>query len=158
MLLKNLPLPEKFGSQNLTQHLKFLNILSLSCFVVSDSLRPQGPTRLLSPWDYSRQEHWSGLPFPSPGESPRPRDQTWVSRVVGRRFLPSELPRKPVPSLGKNKEKSGAEGEKGRKRGGAGEGAGRRRKTWKKWAGGGEGGESERGSFYLMYFDYSSYF
>ena len=36
------------------------------------TLRPYGrqPARLLCPWDFSKQEHWSGLPFPSPGESP----------------------------------------------------------------------------------------
>ena len=28
---------------------------------------------------FSRQEYWSGLPFPSPGESSQPRDQTRVS-------------------------------------------------------------------------------
>ena len=30
------------------------------------------PTRLLCPWDFSRQEYWSGLPFPSPGNLPNP--------------------------------------------------------------------------------------
>ena len=30
------------------------------------------PTRLLPPWDFSRQEYWSGLPFPSPGDLPDP--------------------------------------------------------------------------------------
>ena len=35
---------------------------------------------------FSRQEYWSGLPFPSPGESSLPRDQTQVSRIGGRRF------------------------------------------------------------------------
>ena len=35
---------------------------------------------------FSRPESWSGLPFPSPGESSRPRDQTLVSRITGRRF------------------------------------------------------------------------
>ena len=35
---------------------------------------------------FSRQEYWSGLPFPSPGESSWPRDWTQVSRIVGRRF------------------------------------------------------------------------
>ena len=36
--------------------------------VLSDSVRPhrQQPTRLLS-LGFSRQEYWSGLPFPSPG-------------------------------------------------------------------------------------------
>ena len=35
---------------------------------------------------FSRQEYWSGLPFPSPGESSQPRDRTQVSRIAGRRF------------------------------------------------------------------------
>ena len=39
---------------------------------------------------FSRQEYWSGLPFPSPEDLPdpgiRPRDPTQVSRIVGRRF------------------------------------------------------------------------
>ena len=29
-------------------------------------------TRLRGPWDFSRQEDWSGLPFPSPGNLPNP--------------------------------------------------------------------------------------
>ena len=39
---------------------------------------------------FSRQEYWSGLPFPSPGDLPnpgiKPRDQTHVSRIAGRCF------------------------------------------------------------------------
>ena len=38
---------------------------------------------------FSRQEYWSGLPFPSPGgifPIQRSRDRTWVSRILGRRF------------------------------------------------------------------------
>ena len=35
---------------------------------------------------FSRQEYWSGLPLPSPGDLPWPRDRTQVSRVPGRRF------------------------------------------------------------------------
>ena len=39
---------------------------------------------------FSRQEYWSGLPFPSPGELPDPgiwpRDRTQVSRITGRCF------------------------------------------------------------------------
>ena len=39
---------------------------------------------------FSRQEYWSGLPFPSPGEPPNPgiepRDQTLVSHIGGRHF------------------------------------------------------------------------
>ena len=29
-------------------------------------------TRLLRPWDFPRQEYWSGLSFPSPGDLPDP--------------------------------------------------------------------------------------
>ena len=36
--------------------------------------------------EFSRQESWSGLPFPSPGGYSQPRDWTWVSRIAGRRF------------------------------------------------------------------------
>ena len=35
---------------------------------------------------FSRQEYWSGLPFPSPGESSWPRDRTQVSLIVDRHF------------------------------------------------------------------------
>ena len=34
---------------------------------------------------FSRQEYWSGLPFPSPGDLP-PRDQTLVICTAGRFF------------------------------------------------------------------------
>ena len=39
---------------------------------MSDFSRPHGlqPPRLLHPWESSRQEYWSGLPFPSPGDIP----------------------------------------------------------------------------------------
>ena len=33
---------------------------------------------------FPRQEYWSGLPFPSPKESSRPKDQTRISCLVGR--------------------------------------------------------------------------
>ena len=37
---------------------------------------------------FSRQEHWSGLPFTSPKDLPNPgRDRTRVSGIVGRRFI-----------------------------------------------------------------------
>ena len=42
----------------------------LAALVVSNSVRPHGPqpARLLCPWGFSRQEYWSGLPCPPPGE------------------------------------------------------------------------------------------
>ena len=38
----------------------------LSCSVVSDSLQPHGlqPARLVCPLGFSRQEYWSGVPWP----------------------------------------------------------------------------------------------
>ena len=37
-------------------------------------LRPHGlqPARCLCPWGFSRQEYWSGLPCPLPGDLPNP--------------------------------------------------------------------------------------
>ena len=42
--------------------------------MVSNSLRPHGlqPARLLCPWGFARQEYWSGLPCPPPGDLPNP--------------------------------------------------------------------------------------
>ena len=44
----------------------------LSHSVGSDSLGPHGlqPARLLCSWNFSRQEYWSGLPFPSAMDLP----------------------------------------------------------------------------------------
>ena len=52
---------------------------SVSHSVVSDSLQSH---ELYSP--PSRQEYWSGLPFPFPGGSSQPRNQTRVSSIAGR--------------------------------------------------------------------------
>ena len=42
--------------------------------IVSDSLRSHGlqPARLFCPWGFSRQEYWSGLPYPPPEDLPNP--------------------------------------------------------------------------------------
>ena len=44
------------------------------CSVVSDSLQPQllKPERILCPWEFPRQKYWNGLPFPPPGDFPKP--------------------------------------------------------------------------------------
>ena len=44
--------------------------------------------------EFSRQKYWAGLSFPSPGGSPRPRDQIHVSvslTVAGRFFTAEPL-------------------------------------------------------------------
>ena len=38
------------------------------------------------PMKFSRQEYWSGLPFPSPRDLPRPRDRTSVIHIENRFF------------------------------------------------------------------------
>ena len=51
------------------------------------------PTRLLRLWDFSRQESWSGLPFPSPGDLPNPGIDP-PSPALQADDLPSEPPGK----------------------------------------------------------------
>ena len=41
---------------------------------------------------FPRQEYWSGWPFPSPGESSQPRDQTHISCIAGRYLEPPGKP------------------------------------------------------------------
>ena len=63
--------------------------------VVSDSLppctvAPQVPLFM----GFPRQEHWSGLPFSSPGDLPNPGIETGSPALAGEFFV-TELPRKP---------------------------------------------------------------
>ena len=65
---------------------------SLSCiqlFVTPWTVACQAPLSM----GFSRQEYWSGLPFPSPGGSSQFRDWTRVSCIAGRFFTtePPEL-------------------------------------------------------------------
>ena len=55
------------------------------CSVMSDSFAtPRTIAYQASPpVIFSRQEYWSGLPFPPPGNLSQPRDQTRVSCVSG---------------------------------------------------------------------------
>ena len=62
----------------------------ISHSVISDSATPytvacQAPLSM----EFSRQEYWSGLPFPPPGDLPDPGDRTSVSCIswIGRRIL-----------------------------------------------------------------------
>ena len=45
---------------------------SVSCSVLSDSLQPRGALQAPPSMEFSRQEYWSGLPSPSPGDLPDP--------------------------------------------------------------------------------------
>ena len=65
--------------------------------IVSDSWRPHGvqPSRLLCSWGFSRQEYWSGQPFPSPGNLPYPGIER-RSPTLQADSLPAEPPVKPL--------------------------------------------------------------
>ena len=69
----------------------------LSHSVVSDSLQPYGLllSRLFCPWRFSRQEYWSGLPCPLPGDLPNPRIEP-RSPTLQADSLMSEPPVKPT--------------------------------------------------------------
>ncbi|MGT9829497.1 hypothetical protein ACVWOM_30245, partial [Pseudomonas aeruginosa] len=59
----------------------FLTLWTLAC---------QAPL----PMEFSRQEYWSGLPFPSPADLPNPGIKS-QSPAMQADSLPSELPGKP---------------------------------------------------------------
>ena len=77
-----------------------LSMWVLNCSVVSDSLQPHGlqPTRLLCPSGFSRQEYWSGLPCPPPGDLPDPGTEP-RSPVLQANSLPTEPPGKHALSI-----------------------------------------------------------
>ena len=52
--------------------------------------------RLLHPWDFSRQEYWSGLPIPPSGDLPYPgvEPESVVSLALTGRFFITEPPGK----------------------------------------------------------------
>ena len=68
---------------------------SVSCSVMSDSLRPPltvARQTALS-MEFFRQEYWSELPCPSPGVLPDPGIKSWVSCIAN--SLPPESPGEP---------------------------------------------------------------
>ena len=54
-----------------TQHAHAEVKVAQSCPTLCDPM-DCSPTRFLCPWGFPRQECWSGLPFPSPGDVPDP--------------------------------------------------------------------------------------
>ena len=60
---------------------------------VFDSLQSPGqqPARPLCPWDFSRQEYWSGLPVPPPQDLPNPGIEPMSPALAGG-FFTTELP------------------------------------------------------------------
>ena len=66
---------EKENDSYRSNHVDFNDIAVLSPV---HSVQPHGlpPVRLLSQWEFSRQEYWSGLPCPPPGDLPDPGIKT----------------------------------------------------------------------------------
>ena len=74
-----------------------------NCFVVAVISLPRGVQLFVTPWTvthqvslsmgFPRQEHWSGLPFPSPGDLPDPmiEPKSFVSSGI---FFTTRPPRK----------------------------------------------------------------
>ena len=63
-----------------------------ACSVTSDSVTHQAPLFT----EFPRQEYWSGLPFPSPGDLPNPgiRPTFPVAPALAGRFFTTEPPGK----------------------------------------------------------------
>ena len=61
------------------------------CICMSDSANPRTVARQASLFmEFSRQESWSGLPFPSPEELPNPGIKPWTPALQAD-SLPFEL-------------------------------------------------------------------
>ena len=88
--------------QNLLPPGSSLVVCKLSCSVVSNSLRPKGLAHQAPlSMELSRQEYWSGLPFPTPGAIPDPEIEPLspVSPVLAGEFFTTEPPGKLPHSL-----------------------------------------------------------
>ena len=66
------------------------SLSGVDCFATPWTIALQAPLFMGLP----RREYWSELPFPSPGDRPKPKDRTWVSCTAGG-FFTTELPGKP---------------------------------------------------------------
>ena len=64
--------------------------------VMSDSATPWTVPHLVPlSMEFSKQEYWNTLPFPSPGDLPNPRTEPTSPALVGE-FFTTEPPRKPL--------------------------------------------------------------
>ena len=73
----------------------FIELDKAVVHVIQQTAAHQAPPSL----GFSRQEHWSGLPFPLPGDLPDPGIKH-LSPMLQENSLPSEPPGKPSPLEG----------------------------------------------------------
>ena len=71
----------------------------LRCLVMSNSLWLHGAHQAPLSMEFSRQEYWSGLPFPPPGDLPDPGTEP-MSPALAARFFTTMPPGKPIHSAG----------------------------------------------------------
>ena len=78
-------------------NLHYVCMCAQSCLTLWESCSPPGS----SVHGIFRQEHWCGLPFPSPGDLPSPRARTCISCVscITGEFFTTEPSGKPQSSL-----------------------------------------------------------
>ena len=91
-------LPLLNSSSYLLDILPALKVKVFSCSVVSWTVAHKAPLLM----ELSRQEYWSGLPFPSPRDFPNPGIKSWSPALQADSLL-SEPPGKPHSSLLYNK-------------------------------------------------------
>ena len=79
------------------KQIKDNSVLCLVAQLYPDSLQPHEllPIRLLCPWRFSRQEYWSGLPCPPPGDLPNAGIEPGFHTLQAD-SLPDEPPGKPM--------------------------------------------------------------
>ena len=70
--------------------LKMNSLSRARLFVIPWTVVHQAPPSM----EFSRQEHWSGLPFPSPGDLPNPGIEPWSPALWADPLL-SEVPGNP---------------------------------------------------------------
>ena len=96
--------PKCIGKYNVHET-KVIKIIKMSMLVVPDSVTPwiEAHQTLLS-MGFFRQEYWSGLPLPSPGDLPDPgiEPTSPASPALADRFFTTEPPGKPRQPINTN--------------------------------------------------------
>ena len=79
------------GMSGESEKVKVTSLSRVRLFVTPWTVAHQAPPSV----EFSRQEYWSGLPFPSPGDLPNPGIEPG-SPALQTDALPSEPPGKPM--------------------------------------------------------------
>ena len=87
---------DKWGERAINTYSDNIGMLLISLSVVLDSLATPWTVACQSPLSmgFPRQEYWSGLPFPPPGDLPHPGIEP-ASLALAGRFFTTEPPGKP---------------------------------------------------------------